>query len=54
MAKGFKQIYSLDYEDTFNPAFKPKTIPLILTMALTHGWHLWQLDIQNAFFEWCS
>jgi hypothetical protein len=19
-------------------------------MALTHGWHLWQLDIQNAFF----
>jgi hypothetical protein len=19
-------------------------------MALTHGWHHWQLDIQNAFF----
>ena len=54
VAKGFKQRYELNYEDTFNPAVKPTTIRLLLSMALTHGWHLRQLDIQNAFFTWGS
>jgi hypothetical protein len=51
VAKGFKQRYGLYYEDTFNPVVKPTTIRLLLSMALTHGWCLWQLDIQNAFLH---
>ena len=51
VAKGFKQIYGPDYEDTFTPVVKPTTIRLLLSMALTHGWHLRQLDIQNAFLH---
>src|SRR3954452_10211886 len=51
IAKGFKQRYGLDYEDTFSPVVKPTTIQLLLSMALTRGWHLWQLDIQNAFLH---
>jgi hypothetical protein len=51
VAKGFKQRYGLDYEDTFCPVVKPTTIRLLLSMALTHGWHLRQLDIQNAFLH---
>jgi histone deacetylase 1/2 len=51
MAKGFKQRYGLDYEDTFSPVVKPATIRLLLSLAVTNGWHLRQLDVQNAFLH---
>jgi hypothetical protein len=50
-AKGFKQRYGLDYEDTFSPAVKPANICLLLSLAVTQGWSLRQLDVQNAFLH---
>jgi histone deacetylase 1/2 len=51
VAKGFKQPYGLDYEDTFSPVVKPTTIRLLLSLVVTHGWSLRQLDIENAFLN---
>ena len=51
VAKGFKQRYGLDYEDTFSPVIKPTTIRLLLSLAITRGWFLRQLDVQNAFLH---
>lgn len=33
------------------PVVKPITIHTILTLALSHGWELFQLDINNAFLN---
>ena len=50
VAKGFKQRYGLDYEDTFT-VIKPTTIRILLSLVVTRGWSLRQLDVQNAFLH---
>ncbi|KAD4180455.1 hypothetical protein E3N88_29046 [Mikania micrantha] len=51
VAKGFNQQAGLDYHETFSPVVKPTTIRVVLSMAVTHGWPLCQLDVQNAFLN---
>jgi hypothetical protein len=35
VAKGFKQRYEIDYEDTFSPVVKAATIKIVLSIAVT-------------------
>ena len=45
VVKRYKQQYGIDYEDTFSPVVKVATIRLILSIAVSKGWSLRQLDV---------
>ena len=49
--KGFHQRPSIDYHDTFNLIVKPTTVRLVLSLATSHEWCLYQLDVNTAFLQ---
>jgi hypothetical protein len=51
VALGFTKLHRLDYEEIFSSAVKPGIIRLVLTLGLSPGWPLQQLDISNAFLH---
>jgi len=51
VAKGFHQVQGFDFNEIFSPVIKHVTIRLIITLALTHHWDLFQLDVNNAFLN---
>jgi hypothetical protein len=51
VAKGFKQRYGIDYEDMFSMMVKTATIRLILSIAISKGYSLQPLDVQNTFLH---
>jgi hypothetical protein len=49
VAKGFKQIEGLDYDQVFSPVVRFETVRLILAMAALENWVITGLDVKTAF-----
>jgi histone deacetylase 1/2 len=51
VAKGYHQREGFDFKETFSPVIKPTTIRIVLSLALSRGWDIQQVDINNAFLH---
>lgn len=51
VARGIHQHADIDFFDTFYPVVKPTTIRIILSLAISLGWVIRQLDVKNAFLH---
>ncbi|KAG8499624.1 hypothetical protein CXB51_006221 [Gossypium anomalum] len=51
VAKGCSQVPGCDFTETFSLVVKTATIRVILSIAVTKGWPLRQVDVNNAFLN---
>ena len=49
VARGFSQIYGIDYLDTYAPVVKLAFIQILLTIAAIYGLKVRQIDVVTAF-----
>ena len=51
VAKGFRQIHGIDYDETFSPVAMLKSIRILLAIAAYHDYEIWQMDVKTAFLN---
>jgi hypothetical protein len=51
VAKGYNQIYVIDYDETFAPVAKMGTVRTLISYVINFGWPLHQLDVKNIFLH---
>eukprot|EP00253_Pinus_taeda_P036699 PITA_36699 len=51
VVKGYKQQYGRDYEETFAPVARMKTVRAVLSIAAQNKWKVYQMDVKSAFLN---
>lgn len=51
MAKGFRQIQGIDYDETFSPVAMLKSIRIVLAIAAYFDYEIWQMDVKTVFLN---
>ena len=47
VAKGYRQVQGVDYDGTFSPVAKLKSVRIMLAIAAYYDYEIWQMDKQN-------
>ena len=51
IAKGYRQWYGIDYDETFFPMEMLKSIQIVLALAAHFDYEIWQMDVRTAFLN---
>ena len=51
VAKGYTQTHGIDYDETFSPVAKIKSIRILLAIAAFYDYEIWQMDVKTAFLN---
>ncbi|PKI52678.1 hypothetical protein CRG98_026938, partial [Punica granatum] len=51
VAKGFRQVHGVDYDETFSPVAMLKSIRILLAIAAYYDYEIWQMDVKTAFLN---
>jgi hypothetical protein len=51
VAKGYSQVKCLDFDETFAPVARLKSICILLVYATHHGFKLYQIDVKSVFLN---
>lgn len=51
VAKGFSQTLGIDYDETFLPVAKIKSIRVMLSISAFHDYEIWKMDVKTAFLN---
>ena len=49
VAKGFRQVQGVDYDETFSPVEMLKSVRIMLAIAAFY--EIWQMDLKTAFLN---
>ena len=51
VAKGFRQVQGVDYDETFSPVVMLKSVRIMLAIAAYFDYEIWQMDVKMAFLN---
>ncbi|MBW0482535.1 hypothetical protein O181_022250 [Austropuccinia psidii MF-1] len=51
VARGFKQIHSINFDETFSPTATFGTLLLLFSIVYTNNWPIWTFDVKVAFLH---
>ena len=51
MAKGFKKIHGIDYDETFSQVAMVKSIRILLEIAAYYDYEIWKMDAKTVFLN---
>ena len=51
VAKDYRQVQGVDYDETFSPVAKLKSVWIMLAIAAYYDYEIWQIDVKTAFLN---
>ncbi|GJV45604.1 retrotransposon protein, putative, ty1-copia subclass [Tanacetum coccineum] len=51
VAKGYTQLYGVNYEETFSPVADIRAIRILISIAAYYDYEIWKMDVKTAFLN---